>query len=189
MKYIKFFIVCLFFINCKAQTIVNITDYQLTEDSSNKYFKDLDNNYSNFVGTWEYTNSGITFRLILWKKQNVKIDMVDDIHYMDILEAKFQIVQNANLPNEIIKHDSVKFYPQNGSTSDTILTGFNINSNLCMGTFTDNCANGGNGIIDGSCGLKKLSTDTIRFTLKKIGKLLPTETFSVPTDCILTKVN
>ena len=175
-------------ISCKAQTIVNIDAYGIG-DNSNKYFKDLDNNYSNFVGTWEYTNSGITFRLILWKKQNVKIDMVDDIHYMDILEAKFQIVQNANLPNEIIKHDSVKFYPQNGSTSDTILIGFNINSNLCMGTFTDNCANGGNGIIDGSCGLKKLSTDTIRFTLKKIGKLLPTETFSVPTDCILTKVN
>ena len=175
-------------ISCKAQTIVNIDAYGIG-DNSNKYFKDLDNNYSNFVGTWEYTNSGITFRLILLKKQNVKIDMVDDIHYMDILEAKFQIVQNANLPNEIIKHDSVKFYPQNGSTSDTILIGFNINSNLCMGTFTDNCANGGNGIIDGSCGLKKLSTDTIRFTLKKIGKLLPTETFSVPTDCILTKVN
>ena len=189
MKYIKFFIVCLFFINCKAQTIVNITDYQLIEDSSNKYFKDLDNNYSNFVGTWEYTNSGITYRLILWKTENIKIDMEDDVHFMDILEGKFQIVQNANLPNETIIHDSVKFYPQNGSTSNSILTGFSINNNLCMGTFYDNCANNGTKSIKASCGLQKLSTDTIRFTLKKIGKLLPTETFSVPTDCILTKVN
>jgi hypothetical protein len=189
MKYIYIFIIYIFTISCKAQNIVDLTVYQQTENTNNKYFKDLNNNYLNFIGTWEYTNSINTFRLILWKKQKAELKFDDEIHYIDILEGKFQIVENANLPNEQIINDSVKFYSQNGTTSNSILTAFNIDNNLCMGTFTDNCANDGNGVIEGSCGLKKNNPTELRFTLQKIGNLLPGETFTVPTDVILTKVN
>lgn len=181
----------LFFINCKAQTTVNINTYN-QGNNSNKYFKDIDNNYPNFVGTWESTTGNITFRLIIWKV--TKDTLTNETNsYRDALYGKFLIIQNAGTTGHAILHNSVKYYPQNGHTSNWVLFGNATNATEAGGFFVDNCANGGDGALNAVFSLEILNIGSTplqaQWNVKITSFLDEGESFTVPTDAILTKVN
>ncbi len=180
------------FFNCKAQTTVNINTYP-KQNESNKYFKDINNNYQNFTGTWESTTGNITFRLILWKvtKDTYHINLNN---FIDRIYGRFLIIQNAGNINETILHDSVKYFPQNGYTSDVILFAYATEPNEFGGSFTDTCANGGNGVLEAVFSLEILNLGNAplqaQWNVKTTSRYLEDgESFTVPTDTVLTKVN
>lgn len=191
-KIITFIAFAVFFINCKAQTIVNISTYP-KQNESNKYFKDINNNYQNFTGTWESTTGNITFRLILWKvtKDTYHINLNN---FIDRIYGRFLIIQNAGNINESILHDSVKYFPQNGYTSDVILFAYATEPNEFGGSFTDTCANGGNGVLEAVFSLEILNLGSTplqaQWNVTSTSRYLEAgESFTVPTNTILTKVN
>ncbi|MBD3724680.1 MAG: hypothetical protein IE891_07860 [Flavobacteriaceae bacterium] len=178
-------------ISCKAQTTVNLNTYNIG-NNSNKYFKDLDNNFANFVGTWENTTGNITFRVILWK-ESMKPLLTEENSFMDRLFGKFLIIQDAGLPNEVVLHNSVKYFAQNNLTSTWSLLGNPYNSTIYSAYLEDTCANGGNGVLSGKAKMEITNLGTIplnaHWTVKSSRQLFSGEYFSVPTDIILTKVN
>lgn len=179
-----------FIISCKAQTIVNLNTFNIG-DNSNKYFKDLDNNFVNFVGTWENTTGNITFRVIIWKEAESQL-LTEENSYMDRLFGKFLLIQNAGLPNELIIHNSVKYYSQSNTTTNWSLIGSPGDPNLFIAYLMDTCANGGNSVIEGKATLEINSSTTplnIHWKVKSFRQLNNGEYLSVPIDCILTKVN
>lgn len=178
-------------ISCKAQTTVNLNTFNIG-DNTNKYFKDIDNNFANFVGTWENTTGNSTFRVILWKEAMRPLLTIEN-SFIDEIYGKFMIIQNAGLPNEVILHNSVKYFPQNDITSTWSLVGSPYNATLYGAYFEDTCANGGNGVLNGNVRMKitNLGSTSLNahWQVKSSSQLFSGEYFSVPTDCILTKVN
>ena len=191
MKNIIKILALFFIISCKAQTIVNLNTYNIG-DNSNKYFKDLDNNFANFVGTWENTTGNTTFRVILWKEEMKPLQTVNN-SYIDDLFGRFLIIENAGLPNEVIIHNSVKYFPQNNLTSTWSLLRNPYNATLYGAYLEDTCANGGNGVLSGAARMEITNLGTTPLTaswrVKSNRHLYPGEYFSVPLDCVLTKIN
>ncbi len=181
----------LFFINCKAQTptTVNINTYPEQNDS-NKYYKDINNNYPNFIGTWENTTGNITFRLILWKvTQDPNPNSVNS--FMDRIFGKYLIIQNVGSTNEHILYNSVKYFPQSNTTTNWSLMGKASNNTLSDGYFEDTNANNGTGILTSGYSLEILNFGSLplqaRWEITSTKHLQPGESFTVPTNCILTK--
>lgn len=191
----KIIFISLLFINCKAQEIVDISTYNLS-DNSNKYFKDINNNYANFTGTWENTTRNITFRVNLWKDEKVDFTTTDPNCFMDLIRGSYQIIQDAGTSNEIILHNSVKYYPQNNFTRSYVIilrSGYGVTA---FGYIDDNCATyptGQNISLSGSLKIKisnpGVSPSIAHWTVIRKGATFGGATFTVPTDIILTKVN
>lgn len=189
-KLILFLFVFISF-NCKAQTTVNLNTYNIG-DNSNKYFKDLDNNFPNFVGTWENTTGNTTFRVILWKVPRRALTNETN-SFIDEVYGRFLILQNAGLPNEVIIHNSIKYFPQSNSSSDWSLLGRPYNATINGAYIIDTCANGGNGVLEGTATMEITNLGSTplnaHWQVKSSRQLFSGEYFTVPTDCILTKVN
>lgn len=64
----KLYILALFItiFSCKAQEIVNIDQFN-QGNNEGKYFKDINNVFDNFLGTWEHKDGNIIFRVTLTK--------------------------------------------------------------------------------------------------------------------------
>ncbi len=179
------------FINCKAQTptTVNINTYN-QGNNANKYFKDINNNYNNFVGTWQNTTGNVTFKLIIWKTP-MAINYADTNCFIDDLNAKYLIIQNVGTSNEIVLFNSIKYFPQNGYTSNSIMTAFALNNFAFSGAFTDTNANNGTFVLEGAFSLEITNLGNTplqaQWKLQSTRHLQPGESFTVPTSCILTK--
>ena len=141
-KYSIMILWALIFINCKAQT-VPISDFNQGSNDG-KYFKDIDNNFQNFLGTWEgLVSNNNTFQLNLFKITKKRFSAGPEKYNEDIIGGSFQIIENAHLPNEIILYNSIKYYPQSNITTQNVMY-FTATSPLKGGGFMeDNCANGG----------------------------------------------
>jgi hypothetical protein len=176
-------------IGCKAQTTVNLNTYNIG-DNSNKYFKDIDNNFANFTGIWENTSGNTTFRVILWK-ETMRALTNETNSFIDEIYGRFLIIQNAGLPNEVVIHNSVKYFPQNNITSTWSLLGSPYNATLYGAYLEDTCANGGNGVLSGNARMEITNLGSAplnaHWQVKSSRQLLNGEYFSVPTDIILTK--
>ena len=190
-KIIILLILNLFFLNSKAQTTVNIDAYGIG-DNSNKYFKDIENNFQNFTGIWENTTGIITFRLTMWKVENDPLTSISN-SFMDRIYGKYLIVQNAGMPNEIILFESIKYFPQSNYVTNWVLLGKATSSIFASGSFIDTNANNGTNVIDGTFSFEILNIGNTplqaQWKIKSLGPLFTGEFFTVPTDCILTKVN
>lgn len=186
---LKIIVIALFFTNCKAQTEVNINTYN-QGDNSNKYFKDINNNYPNFVGTWQNTTGNITFRLILWKETR-RVLTNETNSFIDSLFGKYLIIQNVGMPNEIILHNSVKYFPQSRTTSTWSLYGLVGNPTSSSGSFMDTNANNGTGALNAFYYFDIINLGSpvlqAQWNLKSTTNLFAGESFTVPTSCILTK--
>lgn len=185
------------FVNSNAQTIVDIKTYN-QGDNSNKYFKDLSDNSQYFVGTWENTSPSwgqintITFRVIIWKEE--QRPLLNEVNsYMDDLFGKFMIIKNIGTPNEVILHNSVKYFPQSNTTSEWSIFGNAFNSTVFVAYFEDTCANGGNGVLSGYSKMEITnpgnSPPIAHWKVERKIPLTSGQSFTVPTDIYLTKVN
>lgn len=189
-NYITALILFLLFINCKAQTIVNINTFN-NGNNSGKYFKDLDNNFQNFIGTWENTTGNITFRIILEKNEQVPMGNPVE-YYKDRISGSFKVIQNANTPNEVIIHDSLKYYPTSNTSTNNVIYASVYDNVTLSGHMENNCANNGDTFILGRLTMIITNLGSLPSQANwkiKSRPLEEGESFNIPTDIILTKVN
>lgn len=104
--YILLFLITFF--SCKAQEIVNINTFN-QGNNEGKYFKDLNNVFSNFLGTWEHQNGNIIFRVTLTKitKEEYKNGNRPSF-YWDKIKGHFEKVEIDANGRETIIYTSQK---------------------------------------------------------------------------------
>lgn len=134
--YIIISILCITSIT-KAQQIVPFTTFN-DGDNTGKYFKDLDNNFANFTGTWEYTQGNETFRVVL-SKTTQKPYGYPTKYWMDTIEGKFYLIENVGMPNESIICQSEQYYPQSASTTTYVIDAGTSYGVKLGGSIWDNC--------------------------------------------------
>lgn len=179
----------LLFVNCKAQTIVDINTYN-QGDNSNKYFKDLNNNFTDFIGTWEYTSGTTTFRVVLWKEAKRQL-LSDNNSFIDNINGKFLIIENLNMINEEIVCNSIRFFSESNQTPSFVIQGKAGNNYIASGSIEDNCVDNGNSLLNGffTITISNLGSTPLsaHWVVKSERPLNTGESFTIPTDCILIK--
>lgn len=188
---IKIIIVALFLtINCNAQTEVNINTYD-PRNKAGKYFKDLNNNFSKFTGTWENTTGNITFRVVLWKITREPMGSPVKC-YMDRFGGSFYIIQDAGTANEVVLCNSVKTYP-NGYTSDRSFWCDTSDGVFLGGHMEDNCATGGTETWTAFFSLvitnPSVTPAIAHWKVKERELSVQGSYYSIPTNVMMTKVN
>jgi hypothetical protein len=94
LKYI--FLFCSFQYVSAQQTIYPIDNLKnhLFQIHDNYYFKDIDNFYDNFVGTWIYQDANRIIRLRFVKKEHVYYQSFKN-YYKDYLVGEVQYIENG----------------------------------------------------------------------------------------------
>lgn len=79
-------------LSCKAQSpIIPLDNAGLAKDGA--YYKDVDQDFDNYVGTWSYSNGNERFKIILKKKEQVYFsDPSAQSYYEDILYGEYRYV-------------------------------------------------------------------------------------------------
>lgn len=94
MKRIALIIILFAVINCKAQNpIINLHTSGL-RDIENAYYKDIENFYGQFVGTWVYSDNTKTIRFKFAKKEMFYKRSIKN-YYIDYLVGEMQYIQNG----------------------------------------------------------------------------------------------
>lgn len=189
-KIFKIITLFLFALNCNAQAVVNINTFN-QGNNSNKYFKDIDNFYQNFTGTWENTSGSITFRLIIWKETNAEMKSISNSH-IDLLKTKYLIIENLGTETQRVLYNSVRFFKISGTTTQSVMNTWAVSGNGFRGIFTDTNANNRTRVLTAIAdfSILNLGTAPLQAHWKLKGLALDEDDyFSVPTDVILTKVN
>ena len=103
------FIISTFFVFCKAQVPTNtpivplhtVTTYENLKNLTNngKYFKDTENRYDQWIGTWQYQDGSITFKIVIQKFTGIYFTK-NEFHlpincYVDILVAGYYYENNG----------------------------------------------------------------------------------------------
>ena len=171
-------------LSCKAQTIVNLNTFN-QGNNFGKYFKDVDNHFTPFLGT----AGNLTFRVILYKTTKKPMGT----HYSDYIEGRYLIIENAGMPDETILHNSIKYYPQSGQTSENVIICTSTNGISMNGAIEDNSVDENTiGILPGNLKMKIINTGSTTLQANwKVTKLkgmsIEGYEFNIPTDIILTK--
>ena len=96
MKNIFYIIVTFYAISINAQyNILPLEGNAGYGDINNAYYKDLDSNLNQFVGTWVYTNGNTSFKIILQKKEIVYMQGGFINYYTDFIVGEFQYIENG----------------------------------------------------------------------------------------------
>lgn len=110
MKHILFVFTLLLLFSCKAQiTTVGIYEAEDGEEN-NHYYKDLNNDFNPFIGSWIYTQGTDSLVLNLNKKIMRQIQDNTSNYYLDALVGEVKYVENgiekldylSNLNNDFI---------------------------------------------------------------------------------------
>src|SRR5690606_8856827 len=113
INYILIFLAIANLYSCKAQ-VRDFSELFTIENESGKYFKDLNGNFTPFLGTWEADmGNNQFFRVHLLKKKhevdNYYQDSIDGWYELVEVDANGQVVQQiytsqvyTNLPNNYI---------------------------------------------------------------------------------------
>ncbi|TYB69017.1 hypothetical protein ES677_14485 [Bizionia gelidisalsuginis] len=184
--------------SCKAQQIVDASTFN---DGNNeaKYFKDLNNNFAPFLGTWEWQNGNQIFRVTLWKEEQVENENGNrPSFYWDQIKGHYEMVQlgQSGQQLETVIYTSQKKIGQSTSDWFPVISGRGVDGMNFDGTVYDNSVVYNPKYITGVRGILKLDIipSTIpsqmewKVTLPQgmYGTDQPTE-FNIPTDIILTK--
>ncbi len=207
MKNIFILIIILFCSSTiNAQQIVPLNNFYsdndvfINDNFSPKYYKDLANRFTVFVGDWKYVNGNQTFIVSIRKELKVPSRNNDNEikFYMDKLRAHYKLVQDYGLPTEQLIYTSQKriqsIYPQEW---DTIFYGDSTVSNRMTGTIFD--VTGPENVLypQGVKGDLKMVIDpnvapntAIWEVTRKPGMTLSNQptVFNIPLDIILTRM-
>ena len=99
IKKIQLIVVLLVTTVCHSQTTIYSKKGWSGEKPLNSYIKDVDNDFEDFEGEYEYSNNGTVFRIKLIKKTMVPMtgNYGDLFHYEDLIVGEIEyIVQNVN---------------------------------------------------------------------------------------------
>jgi hypothetical protein len=93
MKTIILFVMFMITTYCKAQINIESLKGWSGEIPANTYLKDMDDDFLSFVGEYEYSNNGTTFKIKLIKRTEVPMNG----HYQDMIVGEIEYtVQNVN---------------------------------------------------------------------------------------------
>ena len=185
-------ILILSFISCKAQQVVNINTFT-SGNNAGKYYKDIDNVFDNFLGTWEYQNNNTIFRVHFTKLTKKEFGNGNSpSYYSDMIIGHYIKVEVLPNGDENIIYTSDKpvlndaernHWPEDVIIFSDTSIGIGLSGsimdnveddNLQWGTLT--CE-----IIQGS--------NPSQMTWKVDGYNLGGRNFRIPTDIIMTKIN
>lgn len=127
---------------CKAQSPIEpLYNNSKLGDAEDTYYKDLNNDFNNFEGTWQYTNGNDTLTIVLQKKVMQYIDnssspMLGKSYYKDLLVGEYRYVESGiekvnTLPNLQINHNSTREYNLRGDRMQKYNP--NAASGYCLG--------------------------------------------------------
>jgi len=131
MRNILFALVVLFSFSCKAQTPVKSL-YEDDTDITGAYYKDLYNDFDNFVGTWIYTNGSTSLTITLKKKLQVHRSESNGFnYYMDFIIGEYRYMENGvEKINTLPQLSSALTNPYSYNISGSVIVG--PNSQYCL---------------------------------------------------------
>jgi hypothetical protein len=125
---------------CKAQTPIeprySNPDYGYQEGA---YYKDLDNDYDRFEGTWEYHNGMDTLKIVLVKREMQYIDnsgySIGPSYYQDMLVGEYRYVENGIEKVNTLGYLNINNDPLSFNLTGGIIQKYNPNaaSGYCSG--------------------------------------------------------
>ena len=97
-------------ISCSAQSPVKSL-YDDTMETPEAYYKDLNNDLDNFVGTWKYTSGDTSLTIVLQKKEMQHVDYVYIIVYRDYIIGEYKYIEQGiekinTLPNINVNYNN-----------------------------------------------------------------------------------
>ena len=176
----------------KAQTTMDISQYDIREKVSNVYYKDLYNIYNNYIGVWENTTGNLTFRVTIWKVPHVKYqNSFGSNLFIDELHGKFMMLQDKGLPTETILYRSDKKFRNTNDDWSDAFSGYALNENSFGTLIIDNCItpNANYSYEMGKLSFKIINNNPTqaRWRVKYIAGLNDRPGLTIPTDLILIK--
>ncbi|MEE9349532.1 MAG: DUF6705 family protein [Flavobacteriaceae bacterium] len=109
------YLVLIMFSSCKAQQVITpIFDNDSPERDPNNYFKDVDNDFDKFEGTWKYQDTLREFTIKLEKKDSVNDN--DGSYVYDLLIGEY-----------LYKENNVEIVNTLSDMDDPTIIGFNHN--------------------------------------------------------------
>ena len=91
MKTLLFILTALIVLSCKAQTPLVSLDTYRHQTPSGSYFKDLNNEFDKFVGTWKFTNGNTELIISLQKKEMI----FNGKFYEDLIIGEYKYISNG----------------------------------------------------------------------------------------------
>jgi len=116
--------------NCKAQSPIIPID-KWSDEQSNAYYKDIDNELDLFEGTWLYMNGNTSLKIILEKR----LMQFNGDYYTDLIVGEYQYIKNG-----IEKINTLNQLSQNLGENHNIEG--NFIHNTCVFLPIDDCING-----------------------------------------------
>jgi len=192
-----------FFSYAQQEKIENIGQYF---DSNFKpspfftyYYKDIDNNFIPFIGTWINQNGNQTFILTLWKVEKIPgYPNNPPKYYIDKLRGHYKLVQNYGQPNEQLIYTSQMNIGNSTMPLETIVMGNQPIEPYKMSGFVYDIT----GVVNpayplGVKGQLSMEINPVNLNTAQWKVILPMgmrgsdepSTFTIPTNITLTKVN
>lgn len=206
-KILKLFVLlfALQFCHAQQEKIVELKQYYNPNNKEGNlftyYYKDVNNYFTPFIGTWIYQNGNQTFVLQLWKKTKVEYPATSTTKKMfhDELSGHYKMIQNYGQPNETVLYTSQINIGSSSTPWPTIIAAGKALENYKMtGTIFDvagplhpNYQMGieGNLVFTINANSNPLTAKwKVTLPMGMRGSDEPS-TFTIPTDIILTKVN
>ena len=162
------------------------------------YYKDIDNNFTPFIGSWKYTNGNQTFIVTFWKVSQKEFNHFGETYYEDVIFAHYSMYENYGLSNQQLLYTSNTNIAGTTQVWNTIFIGNSINPYKLNGSIYDvvglnNNPNFPRGVI----GKLSLSINpntnplTAQLTISKERELMTPgqpNSFVIPTNVVLTKM-
>ncbi|MDT0295008.1 DUF6705 family protein [Mesonia ostreae] len=114
------YILCftIFSLSCKAQEVVNINQYGSLFNNAGKYYKDVNNVFDDFVGTWQWQNGSQTFKVTLWKEtMDEQLNGNEPSFYMDEIRGHFQLLEMQNQNGALVEVELYNSHKKIGNTN------------------------------------------------------------------------
>lgn len=93
MKKIFYIVLLLSFINCQAQSpIISLETPVFLPKTQNAYYKDVENNLSQFTGSWIYTDGNTSFKIVIQKRE---MALIPAGYYEDVLVGEYQYIKQG----------------------------------------------------------------------------------------------
>ena len=181
--YIIQLIIVLSVYSCNAQlTTVNINTLNYNESCSGKYFKDIDGNFNNFIGSWKgIVNESITFKVELFKYYLPEGKPPLD-YSKDIITGKYYLIVNEGESSEQIICSG-----QNMDKVGFVIIAESNDGTTMKGSIYDTCISKELVSTFGNLSMNLGNKNTAHWGITRKGISLKGMDYVIPTNIILTK--
>ncbi|WP_374446595.1 DUF6705 family protein [Epilithonimonas sp.] len=104
MKQLSLILSISLIISCKGQQIVPLNS-NITTVPINAYFKDTNNEFNPYIGTWTATYQGKNIKLVINKEEKVPINLLGKNYFTDRLIVRYEIKTNGVVAQSTLGKD------------------------------------------------------------------------------------